>query len=69
MIASISIVNSAKFNDAKKYINNSSGNNTFIKVYFTRKNNSKNIIENTSSSLVKIEDKTLLFTKNDIIKL
>ena len=65
----LTIVNSAKFKDAKKYINNSSIKNNFIKVYFTRKNSSKNILENTSSSMVKLEDKTLIFCKNDIIKL
>ena len=65
----IIIVNSAEFNEAKRYINNSSGKNKFIKVYLTRKNSSKNILENTSSSMVKLEDKTLIFCKNDIIKL
>ena len=65
----IIIVNSAEFNEAKRYINNSSGKNNFIKVYFTRKNSSKNILENTSSSMVKLEDKALIFSKNDIIKL
>ena len=64
----ISIVNSAKFNDAKKYLKNS-GNNNFIKVYFTRKNSSQNILENTSSTMMKLEDKILIFNKNDIIKL
>ena len=46
-----------------------SGNNNFIKVYFTRKNSSKNILENTSSTMMKLEDKILIFNKNDIIKL
>ena len=48
---------------------NSSEQNNFIKVYFTRKNISKNILENTSSSLATLEDKKLFFNKDDIIKL
>ena len=48
---------------------NSSEKNSFIKVYFTRKNISKNILENTSSSLVTLEEKILFFNKDDIIKL
>ena len=63
------IVNSAQFKDAKKYLMNSSEKNNFIKVYFTRKNISKNILENTSSSLATLEDKKLFFNKDDIIKL
>ena len=65
----IFIVNSARFQEAKKYLLNSSEKNNFIKVYFTRKNVPQNILENTSSSVVKLEDKVLTFNKNDLIEL
>ena len=65
----IFIVNSARFKEAKKYLLNSSEKNNFIKVYFTRKNVPQNILENTSSSIVKLEDKVLIFNKSDLIEL
>jgi hypothetical protein len=63
------MVNSARFKEAKKYLLNSSEKNNFIKVYFTRKNVPQNILENTSSSIVKLEDKVLIFNKSDLIEL
>ena len=42
-------------------------NNNQIKIYFTRKNIIKNIIENTSSSTIKLDDTVLNFSKRDKI--
>lgn len=58
-----------KFQDIKKYIANSTGDNNYIKVYFTRKNIPKNILENTSSTMMKLENQNIIFSKNEIIKL
>ena len=38
-----------------------------IKIYFSRKNKIKNIIENTSSSTIKLDDSILNFSKSDKI--
>jgi hypothetical protein len=62
-------INSAKFQEAKKYLIKTTEKNNFIKVYFTRKNVQQNILENTSSSVVKLEDKVLTFNKSDLIEL
>ena len=38
-----------------------------IKLYFTRKNNVKNILENTSSSIIKLDNSILNFSNSDKI--
>lgn len=57
----------ARFEEAKKYNTNQTENETLIKIYFTRKNKIKNILENTSSSTIKLDDPNLNFNNNDKI--
>lgn len=57
----------ARFEEAKKYNTNQTENETLIKIYFTRKNKIKNILENTSSSTIKLDDSNLNFNNNDKI--
>ena len=57
----------ARFEEAKKYNIGNNKSKTQIKLYFTRKNTIKNILENTSSSTIKLDDIILNFGKADKI--
>ena len=61
------LVNKAKFDKAEKYLKNSNRKEFLIKLYFTRRNEKKNIIENTSSSTIKLSDSILTFNKDEQI--
>ena len=63
----MTIVNEAKFEEANLYLSKQNLNKGQIKVYFTRKNKIKNILENTSSSTIKLDDTILNFSKSDKI--
>lgn len=65
----IIIVNSARFEEANKYKPAPGKENNKIKLYFTRKNDKKNILENTSSSTINLDDTILNFNKKDKIYL
>ena len=69
LILLIIIVNAARFDEANKYKPAPEQECSLIKLYFTRKNDKKNILENTSSSTIKLNDTILNFTKNDKIYL
>lgn len=57
----------ARFEEAKKYITENNKSKIQIKLYFTRKNAISNILENTSSSTIKLDDIILNFGKADKI--
>lgn len=55
----------ARFEEISKYTSSIGKNKNQIKLYFTRKNKIKNILENTSSSIVKLDDSILNFAKTE----
>lgn len=61
------IVNYAKFYEAENYLKDKEKEYT-IKIYFSRKNDIKNIIENIPTSSVTLSNE-LLYFKNNTIKL
>ena len=61
------IVNFAKFSESQKYLQNNEKEYT-TKIYFSRKNDIKNIIENMPTSPHTLTD-SLLYFKNNKIKL